>query len=53
MSLKTAICPRKTRNKSVLCIASTDQPSDNNLPHSISLKIFVLFVSFVDNMIFP
>ena len=53
--LKTAVSPRKarkTRNKSECCVDLAIHPLGDNLQFGISLKIFVLFVFFVDEMIF-
>jgi len=53
--LKTAASPRKarkTRNKSVCCVKTDIHPFGDNSQLSISLNIFVLFVFFVDQMIF-
>jgi len=58
MNLKTAVYPRKTRktrktrNKSVRCINLAIHHLGGGLQLGISLKFFVLFVVFVDEMIF-
>ena len=52
MNLKAAVDPRKTRNKSVCSVDLTIHPLGDGLQFGISLKIFVLFVFFVDEMIF-
>ena len=53
--LKTAVSPRKarkTRKKSECCDDLAIHPLGDGLQLGISLKIFVLFVFFVDEMIF-
>jgi hypothetical protein len=53
--LKAAVSPRKARktlNKSVYCVKTDIHPFGDNSQLSISLNIFVLFVFFVDQMIF-
>ena len=53
--LKTAVSPqkaRKTRKKSECCVDLAIHPLGDSLGFGISLKIFVLFVFFVDEMIF-
>jgi hypothetical protein len=55
MILKTAVSPRKarkTRKKSECCVDLAIHPLGDGLQLGISLKIFVLFVFFVDEMIF-
>jgi len=52
MVLKTAVSPRKTRKKSECCVNLAIHPLGDGLQFVISLKIFVLFVFFVDEMIF-
>jgi hypothetical protein len=55
MNLKTAVSPRKarkTRKKSECCVDLAIHPLGDGLQFGISLKIFVLFVVFVDEMIF-
>ena len=55
INLKTAVSPRKarkTRKKSVCCICAAIHPLGDDLQLGISLNIFVLFVFFVDQMIF-
>ena len=55
MILKTAVSPRKarkTRNKSVRSIDLAIHPLGDGQQFGISLKILVLFVFFVDEMIF-
>ena len=55
MNLKTAVSPRKarkTRKKSECCVDLTIHLLGDGLQFGISLKIFVLFVFFVDEMIF-
>ena len=54
-SQKTAVSPRKarkTRKKSECCVNLTIHPLGDGLQIGILLKIFVLFVFFVDKMIF-
>jgi hypothetical protein len=53
--LKTAVSPRKTRKtqkKSVCCICAAIHPLGDDIQFGISLNFFVLFVFFVDQMIF-
>ena len=53
--LKIAVSPRKarkTRKKSECCVDLAIYPLGNGQQFGISLKIFVLFVFFVDEMIF-
>jgi hypothetical protein len=52
LNLKTAVSPRKARNKSECCLDLAIHPLGDGLQFGISLKIFVLFVFFVDEMIF-
>jgi len=55
LSLKTAVSPRKarkTRKKSDCCVDLAIHPLGDGLQFGITLKIFVLFVFFVDEMIF-
>jgi len=55
INLKTEVCPRKTRkarNKSSCCVDLVAHSFGDGLQLGISLKIFVLFVFFVDEMIF-
>ncbi len=54
--LKTAVSPRKarkTRKKSICYVDLAIHPLGDDLQPGISLNIFVLFVFFVDQMIFP
>lgn len=55
MNLKTAVSPRKarkTRNKLVRSFDLAIHPLGDGLQFGISLKNFVFFVIFVDEMIF-
>jgi len=55
MNLKTAVYPRKARktlNKTICCIDLVTHPLGNDLRFDNLLKFFVLFVFFVDEMIF-
>jgi hypothetical protein len=55
MNLKPALGPRKTRktrNKSIHCVGLFVPPLGKGLQFVISLKIFVLFVFFVDDRVF-
>lgn len=53
MNLKTAASPRKAQNKSISCIGFSSHPLGDRLQLGISLEIFVLFVFFVEKIIFP
>jgi len=52
INLKTEVCPRKTLNKSSCCVDLVTHSFGGGLQLGISLNIFVLFVFFVDEMIF-
>jgi len=55
LNLKTAVSPRKTRKtqkKSVCCICAAIRLLGDDIQFGISLNFFVLFVFFVDQMIF-
>jgi hypothetical protein len=52
MNLKPAICPRKAR-KTRNSIASTIHALNDGMRRGVSINIFVLFVPFVDKMVFP
>jgi hypothetical protein len=49
---KNAVDPRKTRNKLACCVDRAIHPLGDILQLGISLNIFVIFVVFVDEMIF-
>ena len=51
-NLKIVVSLRKTRNKSVCFVDLAIHSLGDGLQVGISLKIFVLFVFFVDEMIF-
>ncbi|MEY3760365.1 MAG: hypothetical protein RIR39_1856 [Pseudomonadota bacterium] len=53
MSLKTAICPRKTRKALKFSKKYYDVDRYPKCEWSMQCNILIYFVSFVDKMVFP
>ncbi len=52
MILKTAVYPRKTRNKTIRCIKLATHPLGDNLRTHNYIKIIIIFVYFAGKMIY-